>query len=469
MKKIYALLWTIGILSLGIFYGLWAPKEAQYSETENRNLAGWPKFSIDRLISGDYGQDMEAYLLDRFPKRDHIIKTTNEVMGQLSFASYEEYLLIAEEVVDPLDNQEYEEELEDLLEDIFAEESEGETGSSDVGGTEEGDSSEDEPSEDCVEIPAIVQKPVAIPGDYPEMLGVYMDIAGGLQTQAEYARDNVLAVTAVLNKYAELLPQNGKLMFTVVPQSRYANQFVNASEKKAYYANWDDVVNAFSKDNVYAFDAAEILAPAIMDDEYVYFRTDMHWTPYGSYLVYKEMVKRAGLNPCDYDDDFIHVMETPFRGTYYRDNAAAYIDIMPDDLDILTPNCLLEWRRITGKDEYQLIDFIDMDARQNDRYTVYLSGPGGPWTYADCRNEKEENCLVIMDSFGLGYLPFLTQNYKQVHYYDPRYFSQESVGYSVAEMMEKYEIHDIYVIVGDIHSFNSSFILNSANSQLYGD
>jgi hypothetical protein len=53
-----------------------------------------------------------------------------------------------------------------------------------------------------------------------------------------------------------------------------------------------------------------------------------------------------------------------------------------------------------------------------------------------------------------------------VHYYDPRYFNQEAVGYTVAQMIEKYEIQDIYVVVGDLHSFDSSFIITSANKQL---
>ena len=66
----------------------------------------------------------------------------------------------------------------------------------------------------------------------------------------------------------------------------------------------------------------------------------------------------------------------------------------------------------------------------------------------------------------VGYLPFLTANYKQVHYYDPRYYNADEVGYSVAQMMEMYNIQDIYVVIGDLHSFGSSFILSYANEQL---
>lgn len=484
MKKGYMIvviaMWMAALVTIGGYYLLAAPKESTYSETENRNLAGIPEFSLKNLVTGDLGGDMEKYLLDRFPKRDGIIRGTNRVQGVLSFATYEEYLLVAEEASDPLDSDDYMSEIEDLLGDQVADKddttvseeteeigTETEVPETEILETEtpetEEATTEDTPVEDD---PPEEENSGINENDYPEWLGVYMQADGTTQAQVAYKRDNVLAVTKVLNKYASCLPENGKLMFTVVPQSSYANRFVNAGTKEAYFADWDYVVNAFSNNNVYAFDSAEILGAAIKKDEYVYFRNDMHWTPYGSYLLYREMVACAGLVPCDYEKDFSHEIETPFRGTYYRDYPSIYMDVPADDMDILTPNCSIEWRRITGKDTYTLIDFIDMDAKANDRYTVYLSGPGGPWTYAECDNGKEKNCLVLMDSFGLGYLPFLTQNYKQVHYYDPRYFNKDTVGYSVAEMIERYDIQDIYVVIGDIHSYNSSFLLSYANNQL---
>lgn len=495
MKKVYMIafisLWIASLVAIAGYYLVAAPKTVSYSATENRNLAGVPGLSWNSLRGGEYGKKMETYLLDRFPERDDIISIANRAQGLLSFATYEEYLLIAEEASDPLDSDVYLSEIEDLLGDQLAgkddttssEESEAVGTESEMPETEVPDKESTETEDVTTEMPETedgttesekpepetppsVQKPGINVSDFPEWLGVYMQADGTTQTQVSYKRDNVLAVTAVLNKYASCLPEDGKLMFTVVPQSSYTNRFVNASSKEAYFADWDYVVNAFANDNVYAFDSAEILGEAMKKNEYVYFRNDMHWTPYGSYLLYKEMVAYAGLVPCDYENDFSHLMESPFRGTYYRDYPAVYMDVPADDLDILTPNMNLEWRRVTGKDSYKLIDFIDMDAKANDRYTVYLGGPGGPWTYAECDNGKEENCLVLMDSFGLGYLPFLTQNYKQVHYYDPRYFNKDSVGYSVAEMIELYNIKDIYVVIGDIHSFNSSFLLSYAYNQL---
>ena len=140
--------------------------------------------------------------------------------------------------------------------------------------------------------------------------------------------------------------------------------------------------------------------------------------------------------------------------------------VEPDVLELLMPKFDLEWRRITSGEEYKLIDFLDFNARANDRYTVYLGGPAGPWTYAECDNGQEENCLVITDSFGLPFVNMVATNYGQVHYLDTRYYKKSAVGYTVKEMMEKYNITDVYVIVGDLHSYGSSFINYDLSDQL---
>ena len=455
--KAFIALWVALLMALGIYYVAFAPRDGAYSEQENRTLTAFPELNSKTLFSGDFGREMENYLLDHFPARDQVIASSNRLYGSLSFASHEEYLQIAEGPTDPLDSGDYESDLGDLLQDFGTRPTEPVST----------DPVETEPEvTEPVENPPIEPKPAASLTDYPATLATYMDVGGGVRAMSSYSRDNVAAVTAVLNKYARLLPENGKLMFTVVPQANCGNQFVNAQNKEAFYADWDDLVNGLGDDNVYAFDSAEILSEAIRRDEYVYFRTDMHWTPYGSYLVYCQMALQAGKTPASYTEDFTLTVEEPFRGTYYRDNPGVFGYVQPDRLDLLMPNCGLEWRRTTGPEDYRLIDFLDFNARANDRYTVYLGGPAGPWTYAQCDNGQEEHCLLITDSFGLGYLPFLTANYSQVHYYDPRYFDQGYTGAAVAQLIEKYQIQDIYVVVGDLHSFNSGFLITTANSQL---
>ena len=463
MPRMFVAVWLMLLVALGGYYLFFAPTESAYSETENRTLAAFPQLTAESLFSGKFGKDMEAWLLDRFPLRNKAISLVNQAESKLSMATHDEYLQIADGVKDPLDQDDFAGEMDDLLNDF--------TQPSTVP-TEPTKPTETQPVitepvvTEPVEDPPIEQKPPASLEDYEEYLGVYMDTGDGAYPVIDYSRKNVAAVTAVLNKYASLLPENGKLMFTMCPPSYVMNRFVNAKEKKDFFCTWDEMINGLSSNNVYAFDSAQILGEGIQKGEYVAFRTDTHWTPYGAYMVYRQMAQQAGKIACSYQDDFEITVEENFRGTYYRDDPAAYMDVQPDTLECLMPKNAVEYRKITGRDTYELMDFLDFDANPSDRYTIYLSGPGGPWRYMECDNEQTENCLVLTDSFGLTVMPFLTQNYKQVHYYDPRYFDEDTVGYTVAEMIEKYEIQDIYVVVGNVHCFDSGFLISNANSQL---
>lgn len=466
LMKAFLALWMALLLCLGIYYAGFAPRESGYTETENRTLAAFPEITAESVFSGQFGQEFETYLLDRFPLRDITITAVNRLESTLSFASHDDYLLIAEEVEDPLDTSNFEDDLDQLLAEM--ENAPTQPPLETQPPMETLPSAETEPSmaTEPQEMPPIEPKPEAAIEDFPAYIGVYLDIGQGEIALQSFDRSRAVAVTAVLNRYASLLPENGKLMFTIGPASRFLYRFANAEEKISLYSTWDEVVNAISADNVYAFDAPEILSDHIRNGEYISFRNDNHWTPWGAYQLYKEMATRAGKELADYYEDFEITSEDNFKGTYYRDNPSAYWNVEADTLERLMPKIPVEYRKLTGPDSYEVIDFLKLDAVSNDRYTVYLGGPGGPWRYVECDNGETENCLVVTDSFGLTVIPFLTQNYKQIHYYDARYFNKNIAGGSVADMIAKYEIHDIYVIIADFHSFNSGFLISDANMHL---
>lgn len=464
LPKLFLGLWLMLLIGLGVYYAAFAPRESEFTETENRTLAAFPDVTAQSLFSGQFSQEIETYLLDRFPVRNLAIDAVNKFQAFVSLASHDDYLLIAENVDDPLVSDDYQAQLEALLAEMEQETTPPPT---QPPATEPVPEITEAPIEtEPAENPPIDAKPEAQLEDFPEVVGVYMDTGTGPVRAQTYYRSNVLAVTRVLDKYASTLPENGKLMFTVGPPSYLVNRFVNAEEKVAFYSDWDDIVNALSADNVYAFDTPDIFCEYIQAGDYMSFRCDNHWTPYGAHKVYTQMALRAGKEPANYEEDFTITIEENFKGTYFRDNPSAYTWVQADTLELLMPKFAVEYRELTSPDTYKVIDFLNFNAPYNDRYTMYLCGPGGPWRYVECDNDQTENALVVTDSFGLTVIPFLTSNYKQIHYYDARYFNQHIAGGSVAELIEKYQIQDIYVIVADFHSFDSSFIMGSINAHL---
>ena len=60
------------VLVIFFIAGLMLP-DKDYSETENRNLASFPEFSVENVISGNFMSNFETYFSDQFINRDKIV------------------------------------------------------------------------------------------------------------------------------------------------------------------------------------------------------------------------------------------------------------------------------------------------------------------------------------------------------------------------------------------------------------
>ena len=473
-KLVFLLIWIALLVGSAVWYLFFAEREASYHEAENRNLAAAPKISFASFWNGELSNGLEQYLLDRFWARDTAIEAAASLKDFGSIATYEDSLAVMQGSKDTLSEDAPDEsELEQMVSDLLNNQSTPaptpevtvppSPSPTLTPSPEETPVFSPEPTPEPT--PVIEPKPPANEEDFP-LYPAIMSVSGGeTAVWKSYSRVNAIAVASVLGRVADMLPEGGRLVYTMVPQSYIANNYLWTSDKEYFTSQTEEIVHAFTPDNVTALSSAAILDEHIKAGEYVFFRSDMHWTPEGTYWVYREMAEAAGITPTDWEE-FNITVEEPFLGTYYRDNPTSYMADNPDSLTLVSPAFDLEWRRITAKDEYTLIPLLDENARANDRYTVYLGGPAGPWTYAKSDNGKEDNCLVITDSFGLAFVPMIATNYGETHYLDPRYYDHAAVGYTVKEMIEKHNIKDVYVVVGDLHSYSSNFLLTQLSSEL---
>jgi len=453
VRSLFLLLWILLLAGTGLWYLFFAEKEAAYDAAENRELSAAPEFSFSAFWNGDLSDALEDYLLDRFWARNTAMSAAGKLKDFASIATYEDSLAIMEGSKDALsDSAPDAGELDQMVDDLLS-----------------STPAEPEPAPEPEPVPSARPKPQAKPAanveDYPLYPAILSVSGGKTSVWQSFDRKNALAVASVLGRVSALLPDDGRLVYTMVPQSYIGNNYLSTGNKEYFTSQTEEIVHAFTPDNVTALSSAAILDEHIKAGEYVYFRSDMHWTPEGTYLVYREMAAAAGITPTEWED-FNIAVEEPFLGTYYRDNPTDYMAANPDSLTLVSPAFDLEWRRTIAPGEYKLIPFLNENARANDRYTVYLGGPAGPWTYAKSDNGIEENCLVITDSFGLAFVPMIATNYGETHYLDPRYYNYETVGCTVKEMIEKHNILDVYVVVGDLHSYASNFLLTQLAGQL---
>lgn len=183
-------------------------------------------------------------------------------------------------------------------------------------------------------------------------------------------------------------------------------------------------------------------------NNYIYYKTDHHWTTYGAYLAYCKFIDSINGNKVNLKD-FKEVELPNFYGTYY--SKAKPFNIEPDIMTYYDFNNLT--MEIVGDKIYDYIyDYSKKTLR--DKYSLFLYG-NNPLTIIknkDIKNNKK--ILVIKDSFGNSLVPFLTQNYEEIHVIDLRYFSSKLSSY-----LEENDFEDILIIYNFINLATDNNVL----------
>lgn len=162
----------------------------------------------------------------------------------------------------------------------------------------------------------------------------------------------------------------------------------------------------------------ESLKRAAENGEYVWYRTDHHWTTRGAYIAYGEISEELGLMP--YSEDFFNrvTVSSEFVGSIYSKAGC------------VAPNAdSIELYRYLGDDGYTVkIDgevtkkglYFTEKLYVKDKYGVFLGG-----NYASVTVEKEgerrEKLLILKDSYANSLVPFLALHY-DLELIDLRYY-----------------------------------------------
>lgn len=155
-------------------------------------------------------------------------------------------------------------------------------------------------------------------------------------------------------------------------------------------------------------------------EEYLYFKTDHHWTPYGAYLAYQQFCNLKGLTPFDLNAHEAVTVED-FQGTHY--SATRLWSVQNDSITYYPLDNPMTIYRITGEAQYEpettenLINTEKFDTR--DKYAAFLDGNNG---YSVIEGNGTGSILVVKDSYANSFIPYLTENYAKIGVVDFRNF-----------------------------------------------
>ncbi|MCI1966266.1 MAG: DHHW family protein [Oscillospiraceae bacterium] len=156
-----------------------------------------------------------------------------------------------------------------------------------------------------------------------------------------------------------------------------------------------------------------------------YFKTDHHWNTYGAYIGYSALSKAMGF-PCVEQSAFEYrTVPQPFYGTLY--SKAVNTWQKPDVLVIPYAKAQSSVVQVTGKKTHQGIYWEEYLSKK-DKYSAYLGGNPSV-TVVKNPDAKGGKLLLLKDSFANSMIPYLSQNFSEIHMIDLRYYNLDIYKY----------------------------------------
>lgn len=362
------------------------PEEKVYLQEENRMRSKKPEFTKESFFSGEYFKAADDYFADNFIFREIFISIDKKI-SQFKGVNFGERARIIEysvaNVVNYFDKYDPNEKLEDT--------------------------------------------------EWGKIL-VYNCKAMEINTFNELAAQNY---AKAINLFVSNFPDLNIFSLLVPTQIEFIDEMVYKSLSISQKETIRAVQNKFY-DSVIKVDIWEQFF--IHRDEYLFFRTDHHWTQRGAFYAYQVFAELIGEKK-PLIEDYEKTEYYDFVGSLYSVTNAYELKENPDYIEVFDNKIPHTYKSLQGDilfegDKILVNSWLDT----KDKYGVFMGGDH-PLVKVESQQDIKRNILVIKDSYANAFIPFLTEIAGNIIVIDPRLFQG-----SVNDLIKEHEITDILFI-----------------------
>ena len=453
MVLIVAVMATMGVFSFVL------PKPTE-SQVEKRKLAEMPVFSLEALFGRSYLRDFEAFYADTFPFRDAFIELGSwfdELKGIRGSDDVKIYTV-------PAQSQPQEPVSQPASSQAPASRPEGNSDGSGSSGSalvpgDDGSSApssassqpEEQSSSESESASQESSEPPEVPDGYSSngyfVVGDtgYM-LFGGYRPVAElYA--------GYLTQFAKSLEGQAKVYNIVVPTS--SDFYLPEKYQSLSNSQKDNIAYLYGLYPQLGSPVITVDAYSNLErnkDQYIYFRTDHHWTARGAYCAYEAFCQKAGLEPVSLDS-FEKRTIPDFLGTVYSYTRDQKLAANPDYVDYYITAKNYEGQVVT-KDQpgvWQPISPWAEWVEGGNAYSVFLWGDHPVFLLDNLDIEDGNNALVLKESYGNAFSPFLMANFDKTYVIDYRHYEQ-----SIYDFVMEHNIQTV-IFINNAFAANTSY------------
>lgn len=378
-KQYYKTSAVLFVLFLVLFVGAnIITKDKTFSETENRILAGKPKFTVDKLIEGRFTSKFEDYVVDQFIGRDfftNIKISVDKFLGKKEsngvFLGKDGYLI-----------------------ENFS-----------------------KPNEEAVN----------------ENLQAINNFSIRYKDVKQYMLISPTAISILKNK----LPMDAPVM----DQEAYLQSY---KDKLPYGVKFvDNYKTMYDHRN-----------------EYIYYKTDHHWTSLGAFYSYKELAKSMGLEetPDNYykqqlvSNDFFGALSSKSGYDVKEgDKVNVYLPVNEDSQNVVV--------NYVEEQEKTATLYSSKALEQKDNYEVFLKG-NHPLVKIQTDAKNDKTLLIFKDSYANSFIPFLVKDFSKIIVVDPRYYYED-----IDQLMQQESVDEVLYLYNANTFFNDTSLSPVLNNE----
>ncbi|MEA5011037.1 MAG: DHHW family protein [Angelakisella sp.] len=187
-------------------------------------------------------------------------------------------------------------------------------------------------------------------------------------------------------------------------------------------------------------------------NEYIYYKTDHHWTTLGAWYGYQAYAQSLGLQYATLEELASYLHQVPdFLGTYFskgkkfdaQKDTITWYDIPVGEVTIDGKTTVMD----TDKNQIPVTGLYDHSKwAVRDKYAAFLYSNNG-LTFIPSNNNKNHvdgkvsRVLLIKDSYGNSMAPFLTYSYDEVYVVDLR-----SLPEKMSELLARVQFDDVLIL-----------------------
>jgi len=432
--KVLISLFLIPVYLLAMINLFWPPQLV--SESENRALKQMPAFSLDSLINGKYTLEFEDYFSDQFPFRQFFINAHSRGVDLLQSPLTGD----VDVIVRPGEDISIGESLENDPEDVIIKPTTtAPATTAPISGETTPVASESASPETTT--PTTAEPEVTIPnveGDVENISSVII-VNGYAMELYYYSAEKAARYVSLVDRLKTKVPE-ARVFDLVAPTSVEFNSpakyHSNASSQKAAIA---DIYSKLS-DDIIPVDAYDKMVRHY--GEYLHFRTDHHWTARGAYYAYTAFCESAGLEAVPMEQMEQGFVPGDFLGSLYKYTNSSKLTKNPDHVEYFLPIISSEgvaYSDATMTSGYK-VSAVRTEIKSSNKYLVFIGGDH-PLTHLKTTLTNGRSILVLKESYGNAFVPFLTNHYENVYVIDPR-----SMECDLPAFIREHNIQDIIVL-----------------------